>query len=321
MRTVWFHREYTRLYGGHVKHSHYFGHVTRMPGFTPRVTFSGEPATQALARQRLELWPPGDEGAAMRWAPGEDDVLFVAGVDWRYLADGSFDALPNPRVNLIQHVRHAHEGSELYGYLAYKAVRICVSQEVADAISATGRVNGPVLAIPNGIEALAAGQFGGASESERRPVVIAGYKEPALARKLAGCLEERGVAHLLLTDFLERAEFLEMLAGSRIAVCLPRAEEGFYLPALEAMALGCIVVTLDCIGNRGFCHDGENCFIAEPTAESLASATVRALRLWSGDRMELLRRAVATARAHTLDAERKRFHAVLADIDRIWGSG
>ena len=318
MRTVWFHREYTRFWGGHLKHSHYFGHVARMPGFRPRVTFTGEPATEALARERLELWPPG---AAARWAPRHDDVLFLAGVDWRYLSLGGFDALPNPRINLIQHVRHAHEGTELYGYLANKAVRICVSQEVADAISATGRVSGPVLAIPNGIEALTAGSLDGASESERRPVVIAGYKEPTLARELTRCLEGRRVAHLALTDFRERAEFLGALASSRVAVCLPRAEEGFYLPALEAMALGCVVVTLDCIGNRGFCRHGENCLIAEPGVESLASATEMALQLTAEVRKELLRRAAATVREHRLETERKRFHTVLADIDRIWVSG
>ena len=138
MRTVWFHREYKRLQGGHLKHSHYFSHVGCLPGFVPRITFTGEPATETLARERLKLWPPGDAGAAADWEPRPEDLLFVAGVDWRYLTTGGFDALANPRINLIQHVRHAHAGTELYGYLANRAVRICVSQEVADAITATG---------------------------------------------------------------------------------------------------------------------------------------------------------------------------------------
>ena len=95
-RTVWFYRDYVRLTGGHLKHSHYFDHVLRMPGFAPRITFSGEPSN-----------------------------------------------------------------------------------------------------------------------------------------------------------------------------CLPRAEEGFYLPALEAMASGCLVVTLDCIGNRGFRRHDDNCLVAESSPESL----------------------------------------------------
>jgi hypothetical protein len=30
--------------------------------------------------------------------------------------------------------------------------------------------------------------------------------------------------------------------------------------------------------------------------------------------------AIETARAHSLDAERKRFHQVLTDLDAIWAS-
>lgn len=320
MRTVWFHRNYTRFQGGHLKHSHYFSHVGCMPGFVPRITFSGEPATETLDRERLELWPPGDAGTAANWAPRPDDLLFVAGVDWRYLAAGGFDAVPNPRVNLIQHVRHAHKGTELYGYLANRAVRICVSQEVADAIAATGRVNGPVLTIPNGIEAFSVQTTADAAGSESRPVVIAGYKEPGLAKSLADRLVAMDVEHTLLTEFLAREKFLELLAGSRVAVCLPRSEEGFYLPALEAMAAGCLVVTLDCIGNRSFCTHEGNCLIADPTAESLAVAVQRALGLGADEGQHLRSGGAATVSEYSLVAERKRFHAVLRDIDRLWAS-
>ena len=321
MRTVWFHREYTRLRGGHLKHSHYYGHVARTPGFQPRITFTGEAPTGALAAERGELWPPGVEGIAGRWAPEPGDVLFLAGVDWRYLHGEGLARLPNPRINLVQHVRHAHEGTELYGYLAHRAVRICVSQEVAESITATGRVNGPVLAIPNGVETLSMPVCAGAPEPERIPVLIAGYKEPGLARALAERLSAMGIDHLLLTEFRARRDYLNLLARSRVAVCLPRAEEGFYLPALEAMGLGCILVTLDCIGNRGFCRNGENCLIAEPGADSLAKVAAEALRLPAERRSVLLREAAATASAHTLDAERERFQAVLGEIDRVWASG
>ena len=87
------------------------------------------------------------------------------------------------------------------------------------------------------------------------------------------------------------------------------------------MGLGCIVVTLDCIGNRGFCRHEENCFIAERRAESIVAAAQRALRLPGKERVRLLRQAAATAREYTLDAERKRFYAILADIDQMWDSG
>lgn len=323
-RTVWFHREYKRLYGGHVKHSHYFGHVRRMPGFAPRISFTeDEPPSDSLARERAGLWPAAHDTLAERWAPGRRDVLFLGGVDWRYLfAGGLRELTDNPRINLVQHVRHAHEGTELHGYLEEPAIRICVSEEVADAIAATGRVRGPVLTIPNGIDVapFEPGGDGSPAGFEARPsaVTIIGYKRPDLARELVGRLEAEGISHRLVTELLDRGQFLELLAGSRVAVCLPRAEEGFYLPALEAMASGCLLVTLDCIGNRTFCRHERGCLVAEPDPDALCAATKAAVAASPAERARLHRYARDTALRHSLEAERSQFHAVLGEVDRLW---
>ena len=324
-RTVWFYRDHVRLYGGHVKHSHYFDHVLRMPGFAPRITFSAEPSNEAQTCERRRLWPAGDGVIAERWQPESRDVLFLAGVDWRYLAGSGLETLANSRINLIQGVRHAREDTELYRYLSQRAVRICVSREVADAISATGRTNGPVLTIPNGIDVVpfaAEGEGGPEGYATRRhPVTIVGYKRPDLARNLSSRLDAQRVEHRLVTEIVGRDEFLALLAASRIAVCLPRTEEGFYLPALEAMASGCLVVTLDCVGNRGFCRHEDNCLLAEPNPESLFAMTRKAHRMSASERGDTHRRARDTAADHSLEAERTRFHVVLADIDRLWRMG
>ena len=323
-RTIWFYRDYVRMYGGHVKHSHYFDHARRMPGFAPRITFSAKPSTESLARDRSQLWPTGNGVAAERWEPAGRDVLFLAGVDWRYLHGSGLETLANPRINLVQHVRHAHEGTELYRYLSERAVRICVSQEVADAISATGRTNGPVLTIPNGIDVTPFESEGGGSPAEfderRRPVTIVGYKSPELARTLSERLDTANIEHLLVCEFLDRSAFLALLGESRIAVCLPREREGFYLPALEAMASGCLVVTLDCVGNRGFCRHDANCLVAGHDPDSLFRATTTVLDMSLPQRERMHRQALDTAAEHSLEAERLRFHAILGDVDRLWSA-
>ena len=293
-----------------------------MPGFAPRISFSAEPSNESLARERRQLWPAGDGAIAERWEPDSRDVLFLAGVDWRYLAGSGLETLANPRINLVQSIQHAREDMELYRYLSQRAVRICVSQEVADAISATGRTNGPVLTIPNGIDVVPFAPEGeGGPEGyaiRRHAVTIVGYKRPDLARSLSSRLDAQRVEHRLVTEIVVREEFLALLAASRIVVCLPRTEEGFYLPALEAMASGCLVVTLDCIGNRGFCLHEESCLIADHDAESLLQATKRALAMSGSERHRMHRRARDIATAHSLEAERLCFHAILGDIDRLW---
>ena len=326
-RTVWFYREcWPRLTGGHLKHSHYFDHVARIPGFEPAITFGEEPSEPSFARERDRYWPAGPDGPVGRWDPRPHDVLFLEGAsDWPFLARSGLVNLANPRINFIQHVRHACEDNVRYRYLVERAIRICVSQEVADAIAATGRANGPILTIPNGIDISPFAPAGEGSPAgyETRPesLTIAGHKSPELARNLSECLNSHAIAHRLLADFLDRRGYLARLAESRIAVCLPNVTEGFYLPALEAMAMGCVVVTVDCIGNRGFCLHEENCLVAERSPESLYAMTQRALVMSAPERTDMQRRARETAVRHSLEAERTRFHAILRDVDRLWRAG
>ena len=321
-RTVWFYRDFVRLNGGFLKHSHYFENVRRMPGFVPRITFSRAPSCESQARERQRTWPSGDGILAERWEPGPRDVLFLAGIDWSYLDRCGLDSLDIPRINLIQHVRHADKHRKAYRELSRTAIRICVSQEVADAISATGQTNGPILAIPNGIDVAPFESTGDGSpvgfREHRRSIMIAGYKSPDLARGLSERLDAAHIEHLLVSEFVDRKRFLELLRKSRIAVCLPREREGFYLPALEAMAAGCLVVTLDCVGNRGFCHHEANCLVAEHTPDSLFRATQKALAMSDSERLRMHRRSRDTAAEHSLEVERQRFHAILGDVDHLW---
>ena len=321
-RRVWFHRGLAPLGGGQVKHSHYFEHVRRLPGFAPVITFSRTPPSEFHARERRKLWPAAEDERAKCWSPGAGDVLFLAGGDWRYRAECGLEGSEHPRVNLIQGLEQARKDSELYAYLSERAVRICVSWEVAAAITATGRTKGPVLTIPNGIDVASFETGEGGSPAgyaaRRRAVAIIGYKRPELARSLCARLDAAGIDSCLRTELERRSEFLDWIAESRVAVCLPHAAEGFYLPALEAMASGALVVTLDCIGNRGFCHDHWNCVIAEPDPESLQRAVERILAMTPAERGRMHGRARETALRNSLALERERFHAVLRDIDRLW---
>ena len=168
-----------------------------------------------------------------------------------------------PIINLIQHVHHGDPGHPLSGFLRHRAIRICVSEEVRAAIEAVG-VNGPTVVIPNGIDQ---GDLPAVAAPAERPVdwLVCGLKDDrsALARELARRLElEGGWGRVeMLTKLLPRAEFLAALARAGAVVLLPRATEGFYLPALEAMALGALVVCPDCVGNRSFCRDGDNALV------------------------------------------------------------
>ena len=141
-----FHRDFRQFQGGHLKVWHYFNHVKATPGYEAKIFFTPE-----------SVWDPSNPWFSLRQEALDSydyrraDMLFVAGQDWLALPEESRKHPTVPVVNFLQHVRHADRETFLYSYLIYPALRIAVSEEVGAAVSATGRANGPVVCIPNGI--------------------------------------------------------------------------------------------------------------------------------------------------------------------------
>jgi len=133
-----------------------------------------------------------------------------------------------------------------------------------------------------------------------------------IAADCASLLANAGIPIDLCVKRLPRADYLRRLAMSEIAVLLPHREEGFYLPALEAMALGSIAVVPDCIGSRGFCRDDATCLVPPYTADDIC-ASVRTLLADPQLRSRLRSAAFAMAGTHSLLRERMQFFQALED--------
>jgi glycosyltransferase involved in cell wall biosynthesis len=313
-RIVLFHRDFQRFTGGHLKVWNYFNHVLSSEKFEPRIAFA--PGSNLDA---TNPWSNASEYID-GWKPNDADVLFLAGQDWNALAAGAAANFSKPIINLIQHPRHADPKDGLYRFLSNRAVRICVSQQVADAINATGKVNGPVLVIPNGIDTSSIPR---PHDATGRPieVLISAVKAPDLGRQLDKKLrQDENIAVTTIIDWLSRPEYLDQLGRSQLVVTLPRTVEGFYLPALEAMASGAVVVCPDCLGNRDFCRDGVNCFRPGYALEDILAAIYRALALTSGEAQKIRKEADATVEEYSLERERGAFLELLNRIDALWRS-
>jgi len=307
-RRVFFHRDFLNFAGGHLKVWNYYCHTNAMPGFRAQVYL-----TEASRRDDSNPWR-GTEGQLAAWRPEQADVLFVAGLDWNVVPK----ALPTriPIINLVQGLGHADPGDPRYAFLDRPAIRICVSDEVRDALLETGRVRGPVFSIPNGIE-IPAGVLIRSVRSTH--VFIGGLKNATLAREIAADLWQQGIEAAVLTREVPRLEYLSALADAGIAVVLPHGREGFYLPALEAMAVGALAICPDCVGNRSFCLPGDNCYRPAYARDDIVKSVVHALSLTVPERERLIANARATAAAHTLAAEHATYHAkVLRRLDDLW---
>jgi glycosyltransferase involved in cell wall biosynthesis len=119
-------------------------------------------------------------------------------------------------------------------------------------------------------------------------------------------------------EFLPRQLYLDYLSNARTSILLPGLTEGFFLPALEAMALETIVGCPDCIGNRSVCIDGDNCFRPQYTSEEIAKAAEKALSLDVDTRKHLLANGKRTRMEHSLERERAAFLDILENLSEVW---
>jgi hypothetical protein len=300
-----FRRDFCGFTGGHLKVWHYFCHVAASPAHAAHIHF-----TPASRLDTSNPWYHFGSVLSSPWTPSAADILFLAGMDWSAVPV----TIDRPVVNLIQGFGHTRPGDPRHEFLARRAVRICVSEEVAAAIRATGRANGPIFTIPNALDL----------ESLPLPaavrdvaVLVAGQKRPELARELAERLERRGIAVRCLTEHLPRAEFLSLLGRAEIVVPLPLPEEGFFLPGLEGMAMGALVVCPDCHGNRSWCRDNETGFRPLPTIDAIETAVGAAHGLSPASRESIVAEAQTVARSRSMSDERNEFLHVLSHLDDL----
>lgn len=304
MRELWFHRDFLGYSGGHGKVFDYFQHAAAHPAFFPRIHFTPASVDHDNPWRRAAV-PTENE-----WRPDDADALFLGGMDWAAVPS---DVPGRPIINLVQHVRHADPAGPLYAFLSRRAIRICVSRPVADAITATRRVVGPVLVIEAG---LALAPCPPAAKTMARRVFIAAAKQPALGAALAERLDQLDYDVDLCVRWTDRDAFLHRLAEAERAVMLPFATEGFFLPGLEAMALGTPAVVPDCVGNRDYLMPGDNALSPAMELDAMVAA-VRDLDA-AALRDRLVAQGHITAARFSASRERRAFHTVLDQLDALW---
>lgn len=292
--------------GGALKLRHYFEHAlaskfgARTALFMPEDTpwDAGNPWTPHRRRAQ----------GAIDWSAVA--VAVISGWGWDRFIPARFHAAPPFRiVYLVQSFGRIDPRDSQFRHLANPAIRICVSRPLERALRAQPMANGPIRAIPAGIEP----DVLRAPRRSDADVLIVGFKRPDIARSLAATLARSGISTEMLMDVRPRRDFLRRLAGARIVVCLPAAREGFYLPALEAMAVGSLTVCPDVLGND-YCADRVNCFKPDYRVEALAQAVAEAAELDAPHAEEMRRRARTTVREHSYAAERRCFQAVLGEL-------
>ncbi|QEY17326.1 glycosyltransferase family 1 protein [Cellvibrio sp. KY-GH-1] len=308
---VIFYRDFQEYTGGHQKVADYFQHLKTSVDFSPYIGFSPQSKWDLT-----NPWFPEYQQQSVDYLPANYKYAFLAGLDWQTYLNANPPA-NQPIINLIQHVRHADPVQPMHAFLKQKAVRICVSKEVEAAVLSTGLVNGPVFTIDNGIDIPPI-----AAQVRQHQVFIFGPKNPELAKLLSQQLTTQGIDNHCVVDWVPRDLVLKSLASSRIALLLPNTTEGFYLPALESMCYAELTIVPDCVGNRSFCHNRQNCLFPAYNTPALSAAVTEALSLLrQPEQLNIFKRNCAQTLAyHSLARERAQFLDLIRQLDSIWAS-
>lgn len=310
--------------GGNLKLRDCFNHFAASADWEPVVCF---PDDTVWYEGVTNLWSDLRAVAIPELNPEPGDLLFFSGHDWTALPQALREQPPVPVLNIAQ-PRHVRKQDGRQQFLDYPAIRIAKSHHGARILRDYG-VRGPLYTIPDTIDLAALPRV---PQEKDIDVLVLGLKQPGFAREVGQRLEkwsERAALdlriHVQLPPKLPtRRAFLELLARAKIVACVPleaeRGGEGFYLPALEAMALETLVVCPHSIGNVDHCLDGKNCIVPDFSPGAVAAGVQQMYGL-SRDEQERLRRAgLKTARAHDLPIERAAILELADNAYDLWSN-
>jgi hypothetical protein len=306
MHKILFLKKLRKDSGGHIKLRDYFRHCVQHPALEPFIYFTPDSDYQAS-----DVWSDLPQERLVRHLQFESyALLFLDGTDWKLLPT----ALRKTKkiINLVQHVRHGDPTGPLFRYLAKPAWRICVSQEVYDAVAPY--VVGDMVTIPCGVPWTDTPVL---AKKRQNSIFIWAGKNPRLGLRLYDQLTSRGVEVSLQTELLPQEQFMRRMAQADILVVLPNRTEGFFLPALEGMLQRCAVICSDAIGNRSFCRSGETCLM--PEYDDYHSHISMLDRLLSDGQLKdsIRQRGAEIAHGFTLEAERRKFYEFLANAGLV----
>lgn len=292
-----FYRDYQRYTGGHQKFKDYMQHIAELPNVDCHL----------YSKNTCDVMPnlfsslPNvviDE----IYEPEKADVVFLAGMDWNAYLPKKTNG--QKVVNLIQHVRHGDRQNPLFEFLKHEALRICVSEEVRQAI--LPHANGECVTITMGhtIPEL--------NTEKQWDLYILGKKNPIFANKIEKWAKNQKLAVKADTGLVERDAVFDNLAKAKVALVLPNPTEGFFLPGIEAMGLSEHVVVPDCIGNRGYCEPYTNVTLCNYEETDCINAIWNALERLSTPMHKYEKfRGNRKARSYSINAEKRELQSLL----------
>lgn len=255
---------------------------------------------------------------------GRSAVLFTEPTHHRLIEEATETPLGASLIHLVQGTRHANpewQNGMNYRLLHRPMTRIAVTPQVFDAIAPLVNRRFPLHTI---LEGHATDYFGGrpqphqAADSARSPtplrVLYTTWKSDLGDRVAAHLSTDRRFAFTALRTETTWPALRNRYHAADVLLCTPGPEEGFYLPGIEAMAAGVVVVSAEVGGNASYLVSETNAVVVEYDDTVAHADALIGLAQDSHLRATLRDAGRQTVGQHTLNRERGQFKAVLESL-------
>lgn len=309
--------------GGIVKLMDYVGHA-RSLGYdtavwSPHVPDHAAPLFQIDRFRRLLSDERVSFHSSIRWDIRDTDLCFISLPTHFKVAQASLPRGFSPAriIHIVQGTRHAMP-AWLDGFalrlLTRPASRISVNDIVAETIRPYLDPRAPHTTIRVGHDVPYFWRE--RSASFEAPIKVASMTwKSDLATRVAERLDDRFEIRIISTR-VGWSELRELYHWADVFLAAPLPEEGLYLPGLEALAAGCILVTPNVGGNMTYCLPGENCLLVKYDDVDACLLALEEIASAGKDRIDSLRAAgYRAADSFSLDRERLQFADLL---DKLW---
>jgi glycosyltransferase involved in cell wall biosynthesis len=255
----------------------------------------------------------------------EDIVFFSWPTQWAGIAKRLPDGFPLANViHFVQNTRHGNP-EWLNGYatrlLRRPLTRIVINELTLAAIEPHVNQASRTEVIVNGHRcSFFARERQGPLDRPLR-VAYTTWKSDLGDRVSAALADDERFSFQALGGRARWSNLRDLYHSSDVFLCCPSPQEGFYLPALEAMAAGLIVLVPDVEGNMEFCRFEENCLeVAFEDVDSAVAALKRVSAMPVAELDRLRSAGHTTTEGYQLDEERQKFADLLAELPSLEGS-
>ncbi len=292
--------------GAHFKTYDFYKHIQSIDGYDPIIVFDND----SYWHEGLPWYSMFSEVPRLERLKVQPDIYFLnSGKDWIKISEHRLFNKNKPVVSPVNHFKAVNPDHPAFKFLSCKAVRLCPSPELFNAINDHEQTNGPVLYVPNGVSTEGIEFI--EDEDKTYDVAVVGQKNPSLAKEIYVNLKRLNLKVILLDNWLSKKEFQERLADVKFTIHLPKAVEAHYIPAIESMMLGSVVIMPHCTGNASYAINLETCLVTEYTLESIVEATVKAQKLNKELLNSIKNRAFHATQLFSMRSERKNIERAL----------